>query len=217
MTIDVAGIIGATTRELTTRDHEGRPARVLVATRVYDTTEEDLWDALTNPERIPRWFLPVEGDLRPGGTYQLKGNAGGQIIRCDAPRHLALTWGMHGQVSWVNVDLSPESSGGIRLRLEHIAHVPDELWDQFGPGAVGVGWDQPLLGLGQYVSTGRSLDPRTFMAWVSSDEGRSFVRGSSDAWCEASMAAGTDAASARAAAERTRAFYTGETVGTTGQ
>jgi hypothetical protein len=124
---------------------------------------------------------------------------------------------MHGQVSWVNVDLSPESSGGTRLRLEHIAHVPDELWDQFGPGAVGVGWDQALLGLGQHVSTGRALDPRTFMAWVSSDEGRAFVRGSSDAWCEASLAAGTDAASARAAAERTRAFYTGEAVGTAGQ
>jgi uncharacterized protein YndB with AHSA1/START domain len=217
MTIDVARIIGATSRELTTREYEGRPARVLVATRVYDTTQDDLWDALTNPERIPRWFLPVEGDLRPGGTYQLTGNAGGHILRCDAPRHLALTWGMHGQVSWVNVDLSPEPSGGTRLRLEHIAHVPDDMWDQFGPGAVGVGWDQAMLGLDQHLSTGRTLDPRAGMAWVSSDEGRAFVRGGSDAWCEASIAAGTDPASARAAAERTRAFYTGEAASSTAQ
>ena len=215
MTFDVGRLIGAVSREITTRDYEGRAARVLVATRVYDTTQDDLWDALTNPERIPRWFLPIEGDLRPGGTYQLTGNAGGQILRCEAPRHLALTWSMQGQVSWVNVDLSPEPSGGTRLRLEHIAHVPDEFWDQFGPGAVGVGWDQAMLGLGRHLAGERKLDPHAFMAWVSSDEGRTFIRQSSDAWCASSIAAGTDAAAARAAGERTRAFYTGDTADAT--
>ena len=37
-----------------------------------------------------------------------------------------------------------------RLTLEHIAHEDEEglkFWDQFGPGAVGVGWDLALLGL----------------------------------------------------------------------
>lgn len=48
------------------------------------------------------------------------------------------------------------------------------------------------------------------MAWLASDEGRDFVRTSSDAWREVSITTGTDPAQARAAAERTRAFYTGE-------
>ena len=32
-------------------------------------------------------------------------------------------------------------TGGTRLELEHIAHVDDERWAEFGPGAVGIGWD----------------------------------------------------------------------------
>src|SRR5215510_8763774 len=117
MMMDVGRLIGATARELTTREYQGRPARVLVATRTYDTTQQDLWDAVTNPERIPRWFLPIEGDLRLRGRYQLKGNAGGDIVACDPPRHLSLTWETQGQVSWVNVDLSSSPSGGSELRL----------------------------------------------------------------------------------------------------
>jgi len=210
MMIDVGRVIGATTREMATREYQGRPARVLVATRTYDTTQQDLWDALTNPERIPRWFLPIDGDLMVGGRYQLKGNASGEILACDPPRHLSLTWVMQGQVSWVNVDLSSSASEGTQLRLEHIAHVPDDLWDQFGPGAVGVGWDSALLGLDRHVVGDQTLDPKTAIAWLMSEEGKTFVRESSDAWCVTSIANGTDAASARAAAERTRAAYTGE-------
>jgi hypothetical protein len=45
--------------------------------------------------------------------------------------------------------------------------------------------------------------------WSASDEGRRFLTSSSDAWCEASVAAGADRTEARAAADRTTAFYTG--------
>jgi uncharacterized protein YndB with AHSA1/START domain len=210
MTIDVSRVIGAVTREISSREVDGQPARVIVAARTYDTTQEDLWDALTNPERIPRWFLPVSGDFRLGGRYQIEGNAGGEITGCEPPRRLALTWGMHGQYSWVTVELSAHPSGSTQLRLEHVAHVPPEMWEQFGPGGVGVGWDQALLGLDQHFSTGASVDPKTAVAWLASDEGRAFVYQSSDAWCLASIAAGTDEAAARAAAKLTAAFYTGE-------
>lgn len=49
-------------------------------TRTYDADVDDVWDALTNPERLPRWFSPVTGDFRVGGAYQIEGNAGGQIL-----------------------------------------------------------------------------------------------------------------------------------------
>jgi uncharacterized protein YndB with AHSA1/START domain len=68
------------------RDHLGKPALVAVAIRSYDTTVADLWDAITTPERPARWFLPVEGDLKLGGRYQLKGNAGGTITHCQPPK-----------------------------------------------------------------------------------------------------------------------------------
>jgi uncharacterized protein YndB with AHSA1/START domain len=211
MKIDIADTLGAVTREIGTREHEGRPARVLLAARTYDTGIDDLWDALTNAERIPRWFLPISGDLRLGGRYQLEGNAGGEIIRCEPPRILGLTWACGpAEPSWVNVSLAEDPSGGTRLELEHIAHVPDEWWTQYGPGAVGVGWDGALMGLGRYLETGAANDPQAAMAWMGSPEGKDFYRRASEAWCEASIAAGTDPDAARAAAAATTAFYTGE-------
>ena len=68
----------------------------MTLTRLYDTSVDDLWDALTSKERIPRWFLPVEGDLKLGGRYQLKGNAGGTITACTPPNHFAATWEFGG-------------------------------------------------------------------------------------------------------------------------
>lgn len=206
---DVLRYIGAVTREIRSRDYEGRSARVLVATCAYDTKIDDVWDAITNAERIPRWFLPISGDLRLGGRYQLKGNAGGQITGCEPPRSLKLTWEMGGQVSWVNIGLTELSDGGTRLQLEHIAHIPDDLWNQYGPGAVGVGWDMVIMGLNRHLTTRASVDPKIAAVWPTTDEGKDFVRRSSDEWCHASIAAGTDEAAARSAAGRTTAAYTG--------
>jgi uncharacterized protein YndB with AHSA1/START domain len=211
MTLDVARLIGALSREATSCIHDGKPARVVAASRIYDTDREDLWDALTNRERIPRWFLPISGDLRLGGRYQFEGNAGGEITTCDRPELLAVTWVMHGSVSWVNVTLSVVSAEQTLLRLEHIAHVPEEFWDQFGPGAVGVGWELGLMGLDQHLAkAGASVDPKTAQAWLASAPGKGFIRLSSEAWGRASRAGGTDPAQAAAAAARTTAFYTGE-------
>jgi len=165
---------------------------------------------ITNPERIPRWFLPISGDLRLGGRYQLHGNANGQITACEPPRSFAVTWEFGGQVSWVQVRLTELSDGGTRLQLEHIAHVPDEFWKQYGPGAVGVGWDLAIMGLGRHLSTGAANDPQEVAAWSASEEGKDFVARSSEEWGRASIAAGTDETAARDSARRTTAFYRGE-------
>lgn len=209
MKIDIGRTIGAVTREVASRDHEGRPARVVSASRTYDTTIEDVWDALTSAERIPRWFLPISGDLRLGGRYQLQGNAAGTITQCDPPSNLAVTWEYGGEVSWVTVQLAQDPKGGTRLDLEHMAHVGDR-WEQYGPGAVGVGWDLALMGLGRHLETGAPNSPEAGMAWMATDEGKSFMRRSSEDWCRASIAGGTDEAAAKAAAQRTTAAYTGE-------
>jgi uncharacterized protein YndB with AHSA1/START domain len=214
MPLELNRYIGAVTRTVENRLRDGRPARVVVAERTYDTTVDDLWDALTTAERIPRWFLPVSGDLRLGGRYQLKGNAGGTITRCEPPRVVGLTWEMGGDISWVEVMLEPTRDGQAHLRLEHVAHVTDDRWDEYGPGAVGVGWDMALAGLGTHLATRAAVDSREAMAWLSSDDGKAFMRESSDGWCRASIDAGTDSAAASAAAARTTAAYTGESPST---
>jgi len=209
MKFDVVRQIGAVFREVRNCEHEGKPARVVAASRTYDATVEDVWDALTNAERIPRWFLPVTGDLRLGGRFQLVGNAGGAITRCEPPRLLAVTWEFGGSVTWLTVRLADDPAG-TRLELEHTSHVGDDLWDRFGPGAVGVGWDLAIMGLGRHIGTGAAVDRAKAASWVASDDGKDFIRRSSEDWCRASIAAGTGEAAARAAAARTTAFYCGE-------
>ena len=167
-------------RQVGSRRLEAGEARTLTISRVYDTPPEDLWDACTDPERISRWFLPISGDLREGGHYAFQGNASGTISRCEAPHSIDATWEYGGQVSWVELRLTPEA-GGTRFALEHIAHVEDEMWAQFGPGAVGVGWEQGLLGLGLYLAGSEDLPDRSEVeAWQTSDVGREFARQSSD-------------------------------------
>ena len=113
-------------------------------------------------------------------------------------------------MSWIEVRLASEPAGGTRFELEHTAHVKDEWWAQFGPGATGVGWDLGFMGLGLYLASGGSaaVDPAEVAAWSASDEGRQFITLASQRWCEASVASGEDPAAAQAAADRTTAFYT---------
>jgi len=205
---DVSHEISAVARTVGSRTLEAGEARLATISRSFPDPLEDVWDACTNAERIPRWFLPVTGDLRLGGRYQLQGQAGGVIERCDPPRSFAATWEWRGEVSWIELTLTPEA-GGTRLNLEHVAHVDAERWAQFGPGAVGVGWDMMLLGLVWHLGSGAAIDPAEGAAWAASDEGVQFITASSDAWCAAAVAAGEPAEAARAAADRTTAAYTG--------
>jgi uncharacterized protein YndB with AHSA1/START domain len=207
--IDVETQVNAEQRTVGTRVLEAGEARSTTITRVYDTDVEDLWDACTSAARIPRWFLPVTGDLELGGRYQLEGNAGGTITSCDPPHRFAATWEYGDEVTWIEVRLTAVDDERTRFELEHIALVDSEKWLEFGPGAVGVGWDLGLLGLLLHLGGQETVDPDAFAEWSASADGRRFVELSSDRWCEASIAAGTDPGDARAAADRTTAAYTG--------
>ncbi len=209
MAFSLQNQLGAVVRQVEDGERDGQATRVVVATRVYDTDPGDLWDALTSAERIPRWFLPISGELRLGGRYQLTGNAGGKIIGCDPPQSLSVTWEFGGQVSWVTVTLSPEGDDQTLLRLEHEAIPDGQFWPTYGPGAVGVGWDLTLLGLANHLAGGEKPTQEAFLAWNGSDAAKALMRQSSDAWADADIARGEAPEQARAAAGRTTAFYTG--------
>jgi uncharacterized protein YndB with AHSA1/START domain len=207
--VDVIEQVSAVRRQVGSRVLDAGQGRVVIVSQAYDVSVDELWDAVTDPVRISRWFLPVSGDLRLHGRYQLEGNAGGTVERCDPPKGYAATWEFGGEVSWIEVRLTAEPDGGARFELEHVAHVDDERWAEFGPGAVGVGWDMGMLGLAQHLTPGQGLESADGAAWAASDEGRRFMTLSSERWREASVASGTDPAQAQAAADRTIAAYTG--------
>jgi uncharacterized protein YndB with AHSA1/START domain len=209
--IDIVREIEAIGREVGTKTIPAGDGKTVKLTRDFDAPIEDVWDALTAPERISRWFLPIELDARIGGRYQLTGQAGGEVLECQRPSRFKITWAYGEnitpeQISEVDVRLTSLGEGQTRLQMEHAAVSPPEMWDQFGPGAVGVGWDQGLLGLSLYLKTGKTVeDP---VAWQLSPEGIDYATRSSRAWGAANLASGADAAVVERNVAATTAFYT---------
>jgi uncharacterized protein YndB with AHSA1/START domain len=217
--VNIAAQLGAVDRGIRTTDVDGVPSYVQTLSQSYPSPIGDVWEAVTTAERIGRWFLPVSGDLRLGGSYQLEGNAGGEVLSCVPPSDDSASF----RVSWVfgggaatflTVRLAT-AGGGTRLELEHVAAVdtlPPGMWEQFGPAGTGMGWDSGLLGLALHL-TDPAARPDDVEAWTMSDEGKAFLRGSADAWAAAQIAGGTEPAVAKAAADQTYGMYTGEVAG----
>lgn len=218
--VDIAAQLGAVDRGIRTTDVDGVASYVQTLGQTYPSAIDDVWDALTNADRIGRWFLPVSGDLRLGGHYQFEGNAGGEVLDCappaDGAASVRVSWGMGpGTETYVTVRLTADGDR-THLELEHVAAadvLPPGMWEQFGPAGTGMGWDSGLLGLALHLANPGFRDEFDATAWTASDEGVAFLRGSADAWSAADAASGTDPAQARAAADATFGMYTGQVPG----
>jgi len=217
--MNVNAQLEAVARGIKTTEVDGVLSFVQTLTQTYPSPIDDVWDAMTTAERIPRWFLPVSGDLRLGGHFQFEGNAGGEIRRCEPPSGgsagYTVTWGNGmGEPAIVHVRLTALDTESTRFELENVAAVdsiPEGFWEQFGPSATGMGWDSGLLGLASYFGGGSAgISPEEGPAWLATDEGKSFLRGSADAWARAHVADGADPDVANAAATTTYGLYTGE-------
>lgn len=102
---------------------------------VYATGIDDLWSAVTQPERLRRWMAEYVGDLSLGGRWQALDGAGevwchGTVTACEAPRRFVTTWtGVDEPETVLEVTLE-SVEGGTRLRLVH-GDVPTT---EYGPG-----------------------------------------------------------------------------------
>ncbi len=207
MDFDFQGHLDAVERSVEYTEREGKAAAAITLSRSFEASAEELWDAVSNVERIPCWFLPVSGDLKAGGRFQLEGNAGGEILACEPVSRFAATWEFAGDVSWVDVHVE-DLEGYARLTLTHTALLSPH-WDEYGAGATGVGWEMGLMGLAIHLEHLDAPLPEDD-AFTKTAEGKAFIADCSAAWAKASASAGTDSDAAHAAASRTTAFYTGE-------
>ena len=189
----------AAIRRSVARDDDAGTVSVSVA-RTYQADIEDVWDAVTNPERITRWLYPISGDFKPGGSFQLEGNAGGEILRCDRPTGLQVTFGGAESV----LDLRATDTGEhTTIELTHT--VPLAMAGG-GAGAlfVGPGWDDALFGLAIYLRGEAVLDQREA---ANSPEMVSFNTGSIRQWAEAIEISGTATADEIAGAREAAAAH----------
>jgi uncharacterized protein YndB with AHSA1/START domain len=177
--------------------------------RRYDAEIEDVWDAITSADRLRRWLKPVTGDLRLGGRYDLEGMGHGEILRCEPPRLLKVSWLFGPEAdAWegtseVEVRLAPGPTGDTEFELIHAAVVDPHYFPTYGPGAGGVGWDQALLALARFLG-GAEIEGEK------SPELREFSRRSAAAWGRAHLAAGGDPEHVAAAVAATTNFYVPE-------
>jgi uncharacterized protein YndB with AHSA1/START domain len=116
-----------------------------------DTGIDDLWGALTDPDRLAHWFGEVEGELSQGGEFgvriALAGERRGQVEACEPPQRLLLTMrdpdpqpgqpeqtvieaqliaeGAQTRLVWeergMPVNLLPAYGAGIQIHVEHLA------------------------------------------------------------------------------------------------
>lgn len=192
----------ATRRDVRRRMDDGTELVVVTLQRRYEAPVEDVWDAVTDPDRLARWLGPVTGDLHEGGGFQLEGNAGGDIRRCDPPRSLTVTWG--APVSLVRVQLSAEGEATL-LELEH--SVPVEFAGSGAGGLyVGPGWDVTVLSLALFLRGEVVEDP---VAWEGTLEVQRFSERSIAAWADVVTAGRTATAhEITAAVDAARAQFT---------
>lgn len=123
-------------------DHLGTVVRATDGTRSlrFERTlphpPERVWEALTDPEEIRRWFTAVRLQPREGGEVHLdfgaEGEANGEILVWDPPRVLEHTW-IEGRRSVVRWELEPAGTG-TRLVLTHSG------LDRDGVADYGAGW-----------------------------------------------------------------------------
>lgn len=193
--INIDQQIGAIERRVSQHSSAAGASVVVTVNRRYPAAVAAVWRAITEPDQVSHWMLPLTGDLRAGGTFQLEGNASGDIRTCAAPRHLVITFG--GPDSVVDLRLTVD---GDQTLLEFDHTVPIEMaGDSAGALYVGPGWDGAVMALGQHLAGEMSADP---VEAANSPQGQEFSARSVDAWVAVLEASGTTDAPAIAAARQ---------------
>jgi uncharacterized protein YndB with AHSA1/START domain len=126
--------------------------------RRYDATPEELWSALTEPERLGRWLADVaELELRVGGRFHLRWSESdgtqrtdGSVLALEPGRLLELNWTYPDEPdSTVRFELRPDGDGTI-LVLDHRGLPPAAI------AGYGAGWHSHLDSLAAHLVGGEA-------------------------------------------------------------
>lgn len=117
----------------------------------FDTGIDDIWSALTKPEKLARWYGTFNGDFHVDGLFTVfipssGWNGRGRVAECNAPRHLSVSmWEKEGEEQDLTIDLVAVASH-TNLVLEKGGIAPDLCW------AYGAGWQAHLEDLADFLA-----------------------------------------------------------------
>jgi uncharacterized protein YndB with AHSA1/START domain len=134
------------------------------------TTPEKLWQALTDPEFIRKYWCDTthESDWKPGSSWKIMIPDGriadsGEIVEIDPPRKLVLTWRNEFKPEltvegYSRLTYELEKVGeSVKLTLLHEIDKPESKFIQ----AVSNGWPHILASLKSMLETGKPLEETT--------------------------------------------------------
>jgi uncharacterized protein YndB with AHSA1/START domain len=125
----------------------------------FDTDVDDLWSALTEPDRLARWLGTVEGDLRQGGEFHAHYLASGWegtclVDACEPPRRILLRTSSPDEPTGV-VELTLTADGDQTVLVIEDRGLP---LDQIA--AYGAGNQVHVEDLAAYLAGGERCDAR---------------------------------------------------------
>ena len=104
----------------------------------FDTDIEDLWSALTEPERLARWIADVDGDLCLGGTFRATFTSGwegiGRIETCEPPQRLVVVTQQTGEASECVIEAVLTASENQTVLVIEERGMPIEQLAGYGAG-----------------------------------------------------------------------------------
>jgi len=126
----------------------------------YKNECDVVWSALTDPQRLAKWYGRVEGDLHEGGEFTpfvtaSEWNGQGRIDMCVPLRKLEVTvWEAVGAEHMVAAELIDDGDQTV-LALEVRGLPLDIVW------AYGAGWQVHLEDLGAHLSGKENMNLQT--------------------------------------------------------
>ena len=137
--------------------HSGNCEGVVRLNCRIENDRDDVWSALSEPQRLASWYGKVEGDLHVGGSFTAFVFASewagrGRIDACVPQRRLEVTvWEEESAKHILAVELS-DDAGLTDLALEVRGLPLEVVW------AYGVGWQVHLEDLGAHLSKDGSMN-----------------------------------------------------------
>jgi uncharacterized protein YndB with AHSA1/START domain len=135
----------------------------------FDTDIDDVWSAITDPDRLARWHARIEGELRAGGTFrryveEADWDGTGRVEVCEPPRRLVVTT-RESDESWrkgqgvppfdQTLDAMLTADGEQTILAVEIGNLPLEPLAFYG-----VGWQLHCEALAAYLAGGELGDTR---------------------------------------------------------